>query len=310
MSSPSLNDAYASVERRVQERSRSFRSATALLPAHQRRALRTAYCFFRTLDDWVDAGQVTGEDLDHYCAIAMRPALAQTDPVLMAWADTREHYRVDPRLIQQLIDGIKLDLEPVRLATLSDLDHYCFQVAAGPALMILPILGTARGISLETARPYAVRLAQALQVTDILIDVAEDWQQGRRYVPAELLTEHRSDELPLKQGVATPGWRAAMRALVARTRQAYRAPLGPGSACSPRAVAGPWAWAVSPCTCIWMSLSAAVTITSRAPSSLVAPNGWRMRCGGWAGSWGRERRGSYWAWVLLTEKLWGSPMQT
>jgi phytoene synthase len=193
------------------------------LPADQRRALRTAYCFFRTLDDWVDAGQVTGEDLDRYCTIASRAAREQTDPVLMAWADTRERYRVDPRLIQQLIDGIKLDLQPVRLATLADLDHYCYQVAAVPALMILPILGTARGISLETARPYAVRLAQALQVTDILVDVVEDWQRGRRYIPAELLTEHRADEKPLTSGVATAGWRAAMRALVARTRQAYRA---------------------------------------------------------------------------------------
>jgi phytoene synthase len=221
MLATTIQDAYTEVERRVRARSRTFRHATALLPPDQRTALRVAYCFFRTIDDLVDSGHATSEKLQELCRQVIRPAEEQTDPVLMAWADVRERYAVNPLYVTELLDGIASDLTPRRFETLDELWRYCYHVASTAGLMIVPIIGLKSGVSFETAAPYAVRLGMALQFTNILRDVDEDLRQDRLYLPLSEMSQFGLTEADLRARVVDGRFKQLMKRLIAVNRTLY-----------------------------------------------------------------------------------------
>src|SRR5713226_5525270 len=106
LAAPSLPEAYAAAERLVRQRSQTFRRATFLLPRERRRAMWTAYAFFREMDDMADHARVSPDESHRWREQALRPAAEQTVPILMAWADVRERYGVDERYVRVLLDGI------------------------------------------------------------------------------------------------------------------------------------------------------------------------------------------------------------
>ncbi len=73
-----------------------------------------------------------------------------------------------------------------RYQTFEELELYCYRVAGTVGLMVLPILGTAEGVSEEDAKFPALSLGIALQLTNILRDVGEDAVRGRIYLPLEV----------------------------------------------------------------------------------------------------------------------------
>ncbi len=218
---PTLQDAYAEVERRVRARSKTFRHFTVLLPPDQRTALRVAYCFFRTVDDLADSGQCTPETLQDLCRQALRPAAEQVDPVLAAWADVRERYAVNAQYITELLDGIAADLTPRRFETLDELWSYCYHVASTAGLMIVPIIGLKPGISFETAAPYAVKLGIAAQFTNILRDIDEDLQHNRLYLPLAELARFGLTESDLRSRLVDDRFKHLMKRLIAANRTLY-----------------------------------------------------------------------------------------
>lgn len=183
----SVQQAYVAAERFAQQHAKTFQYASMLLPPKRRQAMRVAYAFFRRMDDMVDQARVSPSEFHNWREQAMRPVLEQTDPILMAWADVRDRFAVNPAHVQELLNGIEIDLHPRRYETLKELQGYCYQIASTVGLLSLPILGLALGASLEQAEPYAAQLCIALQLTNILRDVSEDLEQGRIYLPnAEL----------------------------------------------------------------------------------------------------------------------------
>jgi 15-cis-phytoene synthase len=78
------------------------------------------------------------------------------------------------------------------------------------------------GFSGPEAIPYAIKLGVALQVTNILRDVAEDWRAGRVYLPQEELATFHLTEADLATGQVNERWRAFMRFQIARNRRLYQ----------------------------------------------------------------------------------------
>ena len=73
-----------------------------------------------------------------------------------------------------------------RYDTWDDLYLYCYRVASTVGLMTLPVMGTSPGYTFDEATPPAVALGIALQITNILRDVGEDYRdRGRIYLPLE-----------------------------------------------------------------------------------------------------------------------------
>jgi phytoene synthase len=137
--------------------------------------------------------------------------------VAVAWNDACARYQIPVAYAQQLIHGVAQDLHQTRYATFSDLADYAYGVASTVGLMSMHIIGFR---SQEAVR-YAVKLGVALQLTNILRDVAEDWGRGRLYLPQDELAAFGLTEDDIEKGVVTDRWRTFMKFQIDRTRQLY-----------------------------------------------------------------------------------------
>lgn len=213
-----LAQAYAHCESLTGAHSRSFYLATGLLPADKRRAMRALYAFCRVSDDIVDCPECDPErDLQAWQAKALAPRPTADDLVALAWADARQRYRIPVRYAEQLIEGVASDLRQSRTRTFAELAAYAYGVASTVGLMSMHIIG----FSGPEAVPFAIKLGVALQLTNILRDVGEDWRAGRAYLPAEEMAAFGLTEGDLAAGQVNESWRAFMRFQIQRNRRLY-----------------------------------------------------------------------------------------
>jgi 15-cis-phytoene synthase len=213
-----LKDAYAYCDSITREHSRSFYMATGLLPYEKRQAVRALYAFCRVTDDIVDRPNADAEkSLAAWRRRAMAPEPITADFVAVAWADTRLRYRIPSRYAEQLMDGVARDLRQKRYRTFEELTAYAYAVASTVGLMSMHIIGFAG----KRAVPYAIKLGVALQITNILRDVGEDWQAGRLYLPTEELAAFGLTEADIAAGRIDDRWRAIMRFQIERNRRLY-----------------------------------------------------------------------------------------
>ncbi len=200
------------------EHSRTFHLASGLLPPAKRRAVRALYAFCRVSDDLVDrpAGDALA-DLEDWRCRALAPDPAPDDPIALAWAETRARYGIPVQYGHQLIDGIARDLHTTRYRTFDELAEYCYGVASTVGLMAMHIIG----FSGSAAVSYAVKLGVALQLTNILRDVGEDWQAGRLYLPLDELAAFGLSEADVAAGCVDERWRGLLRFQIERARRLY-----------------------------------------------------------------------------------------
>lgn len=213
-----LETAYAYCEDLTAQHSRSFYMSSALLPTDKQRAVRALYAFCRVTDDIVDAadGDVAAE-LTAWRQRALSPTPPADDLVAVAWADARARYGIPLTYAEQLLSGVARDMFQHRYDTFDELAAYSYGVASTVGLMSMHVTG----FSGREAIPYAIKLGVALQVTNILRDVAEDWRNGRLYLPREELHAFGLDESDIERGEVTERWREFMRFQIIRNRQLY-----------------------------------------------------------------------------------------
>lgn len=213
-----LDDAYVHCDNVAREHSRTFYMASSLLPAPLRRSVRALYAFCRVTDDLIDRADGDLEvGLAEWRACALVSPPPCDNPVALAWADTRHRYRIPTRYADQLVAGVAADLHKTRYASFDELAVYCYGVASTVGLMSMHIIG----FSGREAIPYAVKLGVAMQVTNILRDVREDWDAGRLYLPQDELAAHGLSEDDIAAGCVDGRWRAFMRFQIERNRQLY-----------------------------------------------------------------------------------------
>ncbi len=204
------------------QHSRSFYLATRLLPAQKRRAIRALYAFCRIADNLVDCPSAdAGSQLALWCKKALSAHPRPDDLVAAAWADTRLRYQIPPRYAEQLIEGVAQDFTRVRYQTFEQLTAYAYGVASTVGLMSMYIIG----FEGPEALPYAIKLGVALQITNILRDVGEDWRTGRLYLPGDELSAFGLDESDIAAGRVGDRWRAFMQFQIARNRRLYEESL-------------------------------------------------------------------------------------
>jgi 15-cis-phytoene synthase len=200
-----LTEAYRECERITWTQARNFAYGIRLLPAGKRRGLAVIYAFARRIDD---IGDGTMPDQEKIAALeeARRAVLDLTlyrqgdlaspdDPVLMALADVERNFPVQMAAFGELIDGCLADVRGTSYQTFEDLLHYCRCVAGSIGRLSLGIFGTSGDP--EVASRLSDSLGVALQLTNILRDVREDYASGRVYLPAEDLAKFDCDPTAL-----------------------------------------------------------------------------------------------------------------
>lgn len=199
--------------------SRTFHLASALLPRAKRRAIRALYAFCRCSDDLVDRPEDDApRALAAWRAASLGPTPDLSHPVVPAWTVTGREYAVPVSLAEALINAVETDITRTRHATFAELASYCYGVASTVGLMSMCIIGYAG----PEAVPHAVRMGVALQLTNILRDVREDWERGRVYLPQDELSRHGLTCEDIARGVVDDRWREFMRFQVQRNRDLYR----------------------------------------------------------------------------------------
>lgn len=210
--------AYAHCEAITAEHSRSFHLASGFLPANKRRATRALYAFCRVTDDLID--RPVGDPISTLAKwqhVSLEQDPPSGDPVAIAWADTRHRYGIPQRYAEQLLEGVARDLRQQHYDTFEDLATYCYGVASTVGLMAMHIIG----FSGKEAIPYAIKLGVALQLTNILRDVAPDFANGRIYLPLDELQDFGITRQDIGLGRVNDKWRAFMQFQIARNRQLY-----------------------------------------------------------------------------------------
>lgn len=213
-----LERAYAHSEELTSIHSRSFYMASSLLPREKQRAVRALYAFCRVTDDLVDrpSGDISTE-LSIWRGHALADHPPEANLVAVAWADARLRFGIPISYAEQLLTGVARDTFQTRYDTFDELAAYSYGVASTVGLMSMYITG----FSGPEAVPYAIKLGVALQITNILRDVGEDWQRGRVYLPQEDLHAFGLTEDDIARGVVTNRWREFMRFQIIRNQQLY-----------------------------------------------------------------------------------------
>ena len=219
-----LAAAYAHCAAIAARHGQSYHLATRQLTPDRRPAVHALYAAARTADDLVDLpGADPAGDLAAWSAALLDELVTgwSDDPVRLALVHTYRRYDIAVEHLVDFLAAMTSDLEVTGYADLAALDRYMWGSAAVIGLQVLPVLGTARGVTREEAAPYAIALGEAFQLTNFLRDVAEDVDRGRVYLPADAMAAHgvTREQLAAKRHDAR--FEALMRDMVAVVRRRY-----------------------------------------------------------------------------------------
>jgi 15-cis-phytoene synthase len=198
MTMPALEveHAYRSCEDITRRAAANFYYGIRLLPGDKRLAMSAVYAFARRVDDIGDGDDegptklaaldaeranlaaVAGGATDRHSA----PNAPCGDSVTVALADAKTRFDLPLEALELLIDGVELDVLGTRYETFEDLVVYCRDVAGSIGRLCLAIFTAGDGNGHAT---LADDLGVAMQLTNILRDVREDYEHGRVYLPAE-----------------------------------------------------------------------------------------------------------------------------
>lgn len=171
--------------------------ALSVLPPERRDDAVTYYAFCRTLDDLADEPSAPVKErrkqLERW-RMGLLEGFSDPDSLQREVAELMHRYQLPGEWLAALADGCIEDLSPQRYPTWEDLDSYIWKVAGAVGLVSARLFGC----SDPSVNDYAEKLARALQLTNILRDVGEDWANEKRlYLPLEELERHGVAEIDL-----------------------------------------------------------------------------------------------------------------
>ena len=183
--------AYRRCEEITRREARNFSYGIRLLPGPKRRAMSAIYAFARRVDDIGDDPALPAEEKSRLLGEVREQLHAledhRDDPVSVALRDASQRLPIPLSALDDLIDGVEMDLRGRTYRTIDELVDYCEHVAGSIGRLSLGVFGTADPAAAE---PLADALGVGLQLTNILRDIREDLAEGRVYLPAEDLAAH------------------------------------------------------------------------------------------------------------------------
>jgi phytoene synthase len=203
----------------------SFYYSFLFLPPQRRRAITALYAFCREVDDVVD------ECADPFLArtklawwrteVANLFAGSPQHPVTRALAPAVAAFGITAERLNEIVDGMEMDLEQTRYPDFGALERYCYLVAGVVGLLAAGIFGYRDPRTLE----YARRLGIAFQLTNIIRDVGEDARKSRIYLPLDELRVHGVDPVDILHARQSEAFARLMRFQAERARSWYEQAL-------------------------------------------------------------------------------------
>jgi phytoene synthase len=170
------------------------------LGRERRQDITIFYAFCRVIDDIADSTELSvqekARDLTAWRRW-LREAAPEEPTLARDLRDLIAKYSLTPAMLEEIIDGVEMDLRNVRYETFEELRLYCYRVASAVGLVSIEIFGYRN----PACRQYAIQLGLALQMTNIIRDVGKDLGNGRIYLPQEDLArfDYPEEDLRLKK---------------------------------------------------------------------------------------------------------------
>lgn len=213
---------FAWCEDVIRRNSHSFYRAFSLLPPEKRQSVYALYAFCRRADDCVD------RDASRSQLEAMRENLVgffagrvPDEPLWRALDAVCATFEIEEQPFYDMLEGQRRDLSFRQPETMRDLEEYGYYVAGSVGLMLLPLLHAQAPVD-DDLRASAVALGVAMQLTNILRDVGEDLDNGRVYLPIEVLEASSYPPARLRAHAIDPAFRCAWEAVAHRSEELYR----------------------------------------------------------------------------------------
>jgi phytoene synthase len=185
--SNSLKKDYKYCEKLIKKSSKTYYKAFVKLPIEKRKAVFAVYAYCRYADDIIDIEKDRNKlqsllrELDDF-----NKGLDIDNTIFRVLRDVFNKYDMDIAPFYDMISGQKMDLDFNGIEIIEDLDNYCYYVASSVGLMILPIIAEKNYLQLANE---AIALGKAMQFTNILRDIGEDFDNGRIDLPLDLINK-------------------------------------------------------------------------------------------------------------------------
>jgi phytoene synthase len=210
---------------------KTFYFASHVLTREKRKAAYAVYAFCRYADNLVDTA-IPGSDT-HLALTRLTELRRQLryvytfselmDPKLLAFRETVFRYKIPQQHFEDLLRGVEMDLTKTRYKNFNELKDYCYCVASVIGLIMSCIFG----VSDPTALEQAEDLGTAMQLTNILRDVGEDYLLGRIYLPKDEMDAFGYTDNELGRGIMNENFIRLMEFQINRARE-YYAKAAPG----------------------------------------------------------------------------------
>ncbi|MBI4936901.1 MAG: presqualene diphosphate synthase HpnD [Nitrosomonadales bacterium] len=200
----------------------SFYYSFLFLPPDKRRAITALYAFCREVDDVVD--ECSDENLARATLAWWRNEVAAIyegkpqHPVTRALATAARQFNLPAEQLQEIIDGMEMDLQQRSYDDFKTLQLYCYRVASVVGLLAAEIFGYNDRRTLK----YAHDLGLAFQLTNIIRDVGEDARRGRIYLPLDELQRFGVSPDDILNRRETGGFQKLMQFQIERAQYYYQ----------------------------------------------------------------------------------------
>jgi len=220
---------FAAAKDICRRHAKSFYFASHFLPEPKRSHAYAVYGFCRLLDDAVDESPdedtklrqlVEFDDLlESLYAGRLPDEPTERDRALNAFAITVQRCGIPKKHFEELAEGVRMDLSITRYADWPALENYCYHVAGVVGLIMCYVFD----LHAPAAHARAIEMGNAMQLTNILRDVKEDYiTRGRIYLPSDELARFGYTESMLARGETNASFEQLMRFQIARARSLYQ----------------------------------------------------------------------------------------
>jgi phytoene synthase len=208
-------------QRKAAQSGSSFYYSFLFLPPERRRAITALYAFCREVDDAVDE---PSEPSAAQAVLAWwRSEVAQLfagnpqHPVTRALAPATRTFGMTHARLNEIMDGVEMDLNQSRYPDFAGLRLYCHRVAGVVGALAAAIFGYRDPKTLD----YAEQLGLAFQLTNIIRDVGEDARKNRIYIPMDELKRFEVGASDVLEGRHTENFSRLMRFQAERAARCY-----------------------------------------------------------------------------------------
>ena len=211
---------FCEAEKITRKHAKTFYFTSLFLPKDKRLASYSIYVVCRLSDEAVDSDITDKKEAlekvrrDVAKAYSLDPL---SSSILCAFRFTIRRYQIPKKYFDELLEGMAMDLNKTRYQNFEDLYPYCYRVAGVIGLMMIKVFGHESLL----AEKYAVDLGIALQLTNILRDIKEDYGLGRIYLPQDELAKAQVSEQDIRNGLVNKNFEKMMVQQIERARSYY-----------------------------------------------------------------------------------------